>query len=147
MFGDRLFKLLQTVLGLFFLATGVIKLFDLSAFTQDVANYQLVSRPWDAVVAYFVPWLEVFVGLALMLHYRSQAALFLFLGAMAGFTGGIISAMVRGLNINCGCFGSQAEPTNYPLHLTFNVILIVIAGGLLWRQIQKKKGRSFSGRR
>jgi hypothetical protein len=33
----------------------------------DVANYQLVGPPWDAVAAYTVPWFEVVAGLCLML--------------------------------------------------------------------------------
>ena len=59
----------RVLLGVWFVYSGGMKIFGsgLDRFTRDVANYQLVKPPLDAVAAYTVPWLELIAGLCLML--------------------------------------------------------------------------------
>ncbi len=124
--------LLRAALGLFFIWSGFVKLQDLSDFTQTVANYQLLSRPWDAVAAYFVPWFEIVVGLALVTGVLAKAGLTLTLLMMIGFTSAIGWVWSQGLNINCGCYGASDEPTNYPVHLAINCGLIALTAALIY---------------
>ena len=58
----------RVLLGVWFVYSGGMKIFGtgLDRFTRDVANYQLVKPPLDAVAAYTVPWLELIAGLCLM---------------------------------------------------------------------------------
>jgi len=112
---------LQAVLGAFFIWSGITKLPDLSGFTQTVANYQLVDRPWDAVAAYFVPWVEIIAGLALVTGILVKGGLLILLTMLIGFSAAIAWVWSQGLNINCGCYGASDEPTNYPVHLAINL--------------------------
>ena len=124
--------ILRILLAGFFIWSGVVKLVDLKAFVETVANYQLLDRPLDAYVGYFVPWLEVFVGLAVLSGIFLRAGLFLYGGMLLCFSAAIIWVWSQGLNINCGCFGKSDEPTNYPLHLVLNGGLFLAVVWVFW---------------
>jgi putative oxidoreductase len=152
---DRLSKsklvecLLAFGLGGFFIWAGVVKLMDLSGFTQDVSNYELrweielaqksinlFDAPTDAYLAYSLPWLEVFAGLAVVLGVWRSGGAMVILSLLCAFNIALASAWSRGLNINCGCFGQSSEPVNYPLKIGSNVALIIISLTILfirWR--------------
>lgn len=134
--------MLSLALGGFFVWSGVVKLMDLGAFVETVGNYQMVERPWDARVGYFLPWLEVFAGLAVILGVGRRGGLLVIMGMLVFFSGAIAWVWHQGLNINCGCFGKSEEPTNYGLHLRANFGLLVVAVGLFWtrvRQMSRKR--------
>ena len=67
----------RVVLGVWFVYSGGVKIFSsgLDRFTRDVATYQLVKPPWDAVAAYTVPWLELISGVCLMLGILRRGAI------------------------------------------------------------------------
>jgi putative oxidoreductase len=121
----------RVCLGAFFLYVGGEKLFRMDGFIRDVANYQIVGAPWDEVVAFTVAWLEIVAGLLLMLGVVRQGALLVLGGLTLVFMAGIGQAWARGLSISCGCFGASAEPTNYPLHVSLNALILATIAVLL----------------
>lgn len=120
------------------MVSGVLKLTDLRSFADTVANFKIVDAPWDHVVAFFLPWFEVVVGAALVLGVFSTGALVLFAGSLAVFTVAIGWVWSQGLNINCGCFGKSEIPTNYPLKVVVNSLLILIASWLWWQRVTSR---------
>lgn len=140
--------LLRVALGLFFLVIGVQKVSDLTAFTEAVFNYQILFPPYDAYAAYLVAWLEVVVGLALVAgRWGTRGALIIVAGLLFTFINALAMAAAKGLNINCGCFGSSDEPTNFPLHIGMNVVLLAVTLYLFWHEVQKGQTRRHSGTR
>jgi uncharacterized membrane protein YphA (DoxX/SURF4 family) len=121
----------RVCLGAFFLYVGGEKLFRMDGFIRDVANYRIVGAPWDAVVGFTLPWLEIVAGLLLMLGWLRQGALLVLGGLTLVFMAGIGQAWARGLSISCGCFGASAEPSNYPLHLALNAAILATIAVLL----------------
>lgn len=121
----------RVCLGAFFLYVGGEKLFRMDGFIRDVGNYQIVGAPWDEVVAMAVAWLEIVAGLLLMLGVLRQGALLVLGGLTLVFMAGIGQAWARGLSIACGCFGASAEPSNYPLHLAMNAVILAAVAVLL----------------
>ena len=119
--------ILRIGLGIFFIWSGVVKLQDLPAFTEAVGNFQIVGEPWDAVVAYTLPWVEIFAGLAVASGFGKAGGLVMILGMLLVFCAAIGWVWSQGLNINCGCYGKDSEPTNYPLKLAANSGLILVA--------------------
>jgi putative oxidoreductase len=99
----------RLLLGGIFLVAGILKLRDPVTFTTDIANYQL----WPAlapVLAAALPTLEVVVGVALLAlgaPWRRAAALCA-AGLMVVFTAAASSALARGLDVACGCFGGAS---------------------------------------
>ena len=122
--------LVALAFGALFLWSGVAKIKDPISFAEAVRNYRLIGDPFAAAVAFFIPWLEVFAGIGVMTDkFRKGGAAVLTLSLIA-FTGAIVIAWMRGLDITCGCFGDET-PMNYPVKVAQNLGLMVV-GGLLW---------------
>src|SRR6478736_4799583 len=104
----------RVLLGVWFVYSGGVKIFGsgLDRFTRDVANYQLVKPPWDAVAAYTVPWLELIAGVCLMLGILRRGAILTISGLVAVFSISVGWAWSKGLDISCGCHGGDA-PIQY----------------------------------
>lgn len=123
--------ILRIGLGVFFVWSGVVKIQDLQAFTEAVGNFQIVGEPWDAVIAYSLPWVEIFAGLAVASGFGKSGGLVIIIGMLVVFNVAIAWVWSKGLNINCGCYGKDSEPTNYPLKLAANFGLILVAAACL----------------
>lgn len=109
---------LRLALGGFFVWSGYQKVFvkGLSEFTRAVANYKIVYEPWDGVVAYIVPWVEMIGGLLLIIGLWRRGALWSLAGLVAGFAVGVNHARMHNLNIACGCDGNpNGPPMDYSL--------------------------------
>ena len=100
----------RILLGLWFVHSGGMKIFGsgLDRFTRDVANYQLVTAPWDAVAAYSVPWLELIAGTCLMLGILRRGAILTIAGLVGVFAVSIGWAWSKGLDISCGHAAASA---------------------------------------
>src|SRR4051812_19874072 len=87
-----------------FLIAGGLKVGDLAASGRAVNAYQLMSFDAARLVGAIQPFLEIAVGLLLLvgLAVRLSAAVAALL--LVVFIVGIASAWARGLQIECGCF-------------------------------------------
>jgi hypothetical protein len=105
-----------------------IRLADPSGFANDIDNYKIL--PWTIGVglAFYLPWLEMFCGLALILRRLYLGGLSILTGLVAVFLVATIAAKVRGLDITCGCFGHASQNWNFPTHLAVD---LAILGALL----------------
>ncbi|MGJ8673824.1 MauE/DoxX family redox-associated membrane protein [Rubritalea sp.] len=112
--------LLRVLLALVFLLFGGAKLFDVQNFVQNVANFQIApfdAVPYDMWLAYFLPPLEVIVGICLLAKFWLRGALLISLGMTLAFMVGIGSVWARGLNIDCGCTGGSVSLGGYGTHM------------------------------
>jgi putative oxidoreductase len=96
----------QIILGLLFLLASLAKIVDVTSLASQVHNFRLLPFWSEHLVAMTLPWIELVAGLALVLGIRSRAGAWLAGALLAGFTIGIALAMARGLNFECGCFGT-----------------------------------------
>lgn len=139
-----LLHLLRVALGLFFLIVGFLKLRDLDGFTEDIFNYQILFPPFDGYAAYLVAWLEVIAAAAVIIGHRGAlGGLVLIGGMLTTFIIALSIAAAKGLNINCGCFGSSDQPTNFPLHIGLNSSLLLLTFVLFWQLTRKNTKRLF----
>jgi rhodanese-related sulfurtransferase len=91
-----------------FLCFGISKLFDGVLFTDSVAGYEMLPAWGVNVVAVVLPILEVVLGVAVLVRKARRAALGM-MGVLLGvFIVALVQAIVRGLEIDCGCFGGAA---------------------------------------
>ncbi len=93
--------------GVFFYA-GSQKLLDTLAFAEAIGRYQLLPDWGNLLLASVLPTLEVVVAIALLLPRWWRAASLLSILLNSLFSVALLSAMIRGLSIDCGCFGSTA---------------------------------------
>jgi len=97
--------LVRVAIGAVFIVAAALKLGDVAAFAEDVANYRMVPA---AVVPYFVCVLlgtELVAGAALVTGTKSRAAALLVSVLLAGFIIAIAQTLFRGIDTRCGCFG------------------------------------------
>lgn len=95
----------QIVLGFLFGWAALAKIVDLSAFALQVHNFRLLPIALESLVAMLLPWVELVAAMALVLGVRRRAGAFVAAVLLAVFTLGVASAMARGLDFECGCFG------------------------------------------
>lgn len=118
-------------LAAIFLWAAATKLPDMAAFATDVANYRLLPAalvPWTASA---VVGVEVALGLALLTGLWLRPAALVATALLVLFTVGIAQALLRGIDLNCGCFGS-AEPATW-LAVGRDLLMLIPAAALTWR--------------
>lgn len=98
--------ILRWIVGGAFVFAGVLKIADPAKFAADVGNYRLVPHEFINLVAILLPWIEVTAGSFLLVGVWVRGAALLIAGMTAFFMLVIVSALARGLNIQCGCFGT-----------------------------------------
>ena len=118
---------LRLGLGGLLIVAGALKLRAPVAFATELANYQLLPALAPYVAA-LLPVVELVVGGALVVAPRAwrRAAALGALALLAAFTVAVGSAFFRGINIDCGCFGTGGGPIT-GLTLARNVALMTAA--------------------
>jgi len=117
----------QLVVGVLFLAAALAKIGDPASLAREVHNFRIVPFWSEHLVAITLPWVELVAGLALVLGVRARAGAWLAGALLVGFTAGVALAMARGLNFECGCFGTAAGTRIGWSKLGENLGMIVLA--------------------
>ena len=102
-------------LGGLFVAACTHKIGHPASFALDVATYRLLPLFTINLFALIVPWVELMVGLMLILGIRVQAAALVTSGLMVSFMVALGWALVQGLDMSCGCFASQSAAEYDPI--------------------------------
>jgi len=123
---------LGLLVGALFVYAGVIKAMDPAKFFADVQGYDLI--PWRAATvafAFYLPWLEIICGLAILVRPLRTAALLVLSALLLAFTAALALAWARGLDISCGCFGGTTSHPRYVLWLARDIGLLAVTFTLL----------------
>ncbi len=115
-----------------FLVAGFLKVTDLDANSRAVVAYQLLPNDVAVVVGQIQPFLEIALGLFLLVGLATRICAWIAAGVLVVFISGISSAWARGLNIECGCFnkGGQLPPgqtPNYLPSILWDVVYLAMA--------------------
>jgi len=105
----------RLVLGGVFLAAGGLKIGHFDVFAAEIAGFQLLWHPLIAPLALLLPFVEVLVGLYLVLGLFTRFAAWVAALEMALFAAAVASAVMRGITTSCGCFGpNDHSVTSWP---------------------------------
>ena len=125
---DGLVLLCRLALGVVFVVAAWPKVLDPHLFAQAVANYRILPGPTSAfVVAATLPFVELFAGAMLVVGYRLRASGGVCMLISLVFLGAMISAVVRGLDIGCGCFDPSGAGTIGPWQLARGTMFVLAA--------------------
>lgn len=114
------------ILGGIFIWSGVMKIVDPLGFAQNIAHYNLFPQTISFFLGLILPWIELFCGLFLITGLFLQASSFLLSALLFSFIILIGTTILRGVNIDCGCFGALSLKTNFKLLLT-DILLLFLA--------------------
>ena len=103
-FHPMIILLARVLLGGLFIISSIDKIADPAAFTASVLNYRLVNPTVAVAAATMIPPLELICGLGLLLGLYPRGSALLITIMLVCFTGIVLSALIRGLDISCGCF-------------------------------------------
>lgn len=127
-----------------FILAALPKIQDPVAFAASVDGFRVVSGQLTLWVALFLPWLELIIGLGLLIPQIRLGSGLLIAFLLAVFIGLHLSAWGRGLDITCGCFSTKRSeaPPNYLWLLIRNSSLLgatlaILAGD--WQSLRRGK--------
>ena len=131
------------------IATGVIlawaglaKIGDLPTFAAQVHNFRILPLALENLAAMTLPWIEIVVALTLLTRVRSRDGAWTALGLLIVFTVAVILAVARGLDIECGCFGTTDATRVGWTKIAENLGLIAIAAIAAWGPAAESEGRA-----
>jgi putative oxidoreductase len=97
-----------------FVVAGILKFLDPTAFAIEIGNYRLFPE-LAPYIAIGLPFVEIAVGLAVIVPSdpwrRAGAAAASTL--LVVFTVAVASAVARGMDVSCGCFGASSDKVSY----------------------------------
>ena len=102
----------RVVLGVIFLVSGAEKLTTLDTFAHAIANYEIIPYSLANIFALLVVWTEIAIAVLLLAGAAVRGTGLVTGALLVMFLIAILSAMARGLEIDCGCFdpGAGVEP-------------------------------------
>lgn len=138
---NRAFDIVGTLarLGLaaVWLFSGVPKALDPDQTYVAVRAYDVLPPLGVELVAAGLPWLEIALAVLLLLGLGTRVVAIASAALLVVFMAGVTQAWVRGLSIDCGCFGGggQVEPgrTAYIEELVRDTGFLLLAAWLVLR--------------
>jgi len=122
--------LFRVIVGLIFIYSGIIKIIDTQGFSNSIYNYKLLPDLLINFLAVILPWIELITGLLLLLGITIKENALIINALLIIFIIAIIINLFRGLDINCGCFGT-GNGTKIGLTKLIENFLLLIMGILL----------------
>jgi putative oxidoreductase len=132
-----LWRIVGVIIGGIFVYAGGIKVLDPIRFSNDIDNYKILPWTLAAGLGFYLPWLEILCGVALILRFFHRGGLSILTGLILIFIGATVAAKARGLDITCGCFGHASAHWSFSQHLVLDVALFIALAALLWSELTR----------
>jgi|SRR5438874_4927794 len=137
--GNFVWRILDFIIAAIFIYAGVLKALDPVQLAHDIDHYKIL--PWAVGVglAFYLPWLEIFCGLALIFRLFYRGALSILTALVVVFLVSTIAAKVRGLDITCGCFGHASQNWSFPEHLALDLAILAALAALCYCSVARAR--------
>lgn len=137
-----LLQMVRLAVAIVFVSAALPKIQSTGDFFIAIMNYRVTGPTLSAWIALILPWLELTAALGLLIKPLRRASGLVLVGLLLLFMAMHAQAWARGLEIACGCFGShlseEAAPTNYPLLLARNGLLIALCWPILHKDFTQQ---------
>ncbi len=120
-----LHRIVGVVLGGVFLYAAFPKLADPRPLIGIIWGYRILPPGPINLMAVYMPWMEILVGLALVTGFKRRAASLWALALLTMFIAALLINALRGVNVACGCFSTSAEDVH-------NAWLLVLRDLPMW---------------
>lgn len=126
-FGNKYLLLtFRLVLGFVFIFAAIFKVVDAQGFSQSIYNYKLMPDLTINALSIVIPWIELVAGLLLILGISVKENSLILSSLLLIFIIAISISLARGLNIECGCFGTVSGAKVGLLKIFENVGLFIV---------------------
>jgi uncharacterized membrane protein YphA (DoxX/SURF4 family) len=141
-----LFHLSRFFLGGLFIYASYDKILNPEAFAEAVFNYQILPDNLVNLIAIILPWFELIVGFCLIIGWWIPGAVIIANILMIVFISALVFNLVRGLDVQCGCFSTDAsETTTIWLTLLRDIFFLVVSFFLIYMIFFSSKTQSEIG--
>ncbi|MBI1933545.1 MAG: DoxX family membrane protein [Ignavibacteriales bacterium] len=114
-------------LAVYFILSGLGKINNLEYFANSIENYRLFPLVLINILAITIPWIELISGSLLLLGVFVKENSIIIATLLFLFTIAVFSAVIRNLNIDCGCHGTVDGQKVGLLKIIENVFLFILA--------------------
>lgn len=136
MFEKRTLNIYSVIVGIFFLISGIGKVFSTAAFSDLIFQYGL---GYMMILSPLIVVIEILLGLFLILLIKPRRYSFLSFILLVIFTAAYAYAHFRNGVDDCGCFGSM-QPSGIPVIFSFiRNILLLIMSFIVWFKYPEEK--------
>ncbi len=125
MFLKILHWLCRCFLAGIFLYSGYAKLQSTLQFAATITSYKLAPVSLVLPLAKYLPWAEIILGVLLLVGWKLRYVSFVTIGLLSFFIGVLALTYFRGIDADCGCFGSGARIT--PLTIARDMLFLLPA--------------------
>ena len=116
---------IRLLLGAFFIGTAVLKLLSIDNFEVYIYSFGLCSYTWTTFFSRLLIFIELLIGISLILKICFKQIWWLTMLMMAGFTLFLVYAAIFRNDSNCHCFGDLIE-LNPTQSIFKNIITIAL---------------------
>ncbi len=117
-------------MGVFLVIFALLKIFNLKGFRRGFTMYDLLARKVSNYALVY-PFIELGLGLAYLAFIQPNITYWVTILVFTFGTLGVLSALRRGLDIDCPCMGSILSVPLSTVTLTEDLAMVVMAAMLL----------------
>jgi uncharacterized membrane protein YphA (DoxX/SURF4 family) len=113
LFTNKYFQIAgRIILGGLFVYASMDKMANPELFLKAIHNYRLLPVQLENPLAIFLPWMEFLTGIFIIVNKWQKGAWLLYNIFLVVFIIALSQALVRGLDISCGCFSVKPSSTS-----------------------------------
>ena len=128
-YNKYIFLIFRLILGIIFIWASIDKIFNPQDFAKIVYNYRLLPDFAINIFGIVLPWTEFLCGLFLVAGFRTRRSALIISILLLVFIIAISIAIIRGLDISCGCFTTDpAESSKIGYTLLWRDSLMLLIG-------------------
>ncbi len=130
------FYISRFIIGLVFIIAAIPKIADPLTFAKSIEAYQIIPLFLVNITALILPWIELLIGIFMLIGFLLRGSSLLSIFLFIAFSIMIAVTLIRGLSIDCGCFGNLDSPlTIYRL-----IEDLILLGFAVYVYLSIKKG-------
>ncbi len=122
----------RLILGVIFIYAGYDKILHPKAFAEVIYNYQMLPDGLINVTAIFLPWLEMLMGIFLIMGFWMPGTVIWCNTLLVVYIGALCFNLARGLDVNCGCFSTTRGSTISIESILWDVVFFALSGYLFF---------------
>ena len=136
----------RLLLGLVFIYAAALKMASPQEFADSIAAYQILPFTVINLAALALPLFELSCGLLVLTGFFLRVGLLGLLGLLVVFAAATIAALLRGLSVDCGCFGPHSWFDTAPWVVLLRDGILLAITAFLYVYVQGRKSSSTSGK-
>jgi len=130
----------RILLSAVFAYAGIVKVIDPASFHEAVLSYRIIGGEAAVLVTYWLPVLEIVLAVGLWIRRYASISAAISLLLLVLFSVAIVMAWIRGIDLDCGCFGALSADSPSHLYLLLrDGLLVAISAFVLWDRLQNDK--------